>query len=55
MNKLNNILIKYQDKLTVLNTQKKLLNKQYLSIDNKKRQILGMEKKLLNIKYLKCY
>ena len=52
MNKLNDILIKYQDKLTVLNTQKKLLNKQYLSIDNKKRKVLGMEKKLLHIKYL---
>lgn len=52
MNKLNNILVKYQDKLVVLNTQKTLLNKQYLAIDNKKRKRNILGKKLLNIKYL---
>lgn len=52
MNKLNSILTTYKEKLVVLNTQKKLLNKQYLSINNKKRKTKILEKNVLNVKYL---
>ena len=52
MNKLNELITTYKDKLVVLNTQKKLLNKQYISIDEKKRTNKLRKNKLLNMKYL---